>query len=138
MKTHNQAGAHQVTFRREARLAIWVGAWAGTLALATFGPNHLWDSNEVASWAAIAANLAVGVGAIIAHARFLREIDELQRKIMLDAVAITLGVGWVVGFAYVAASSADLVGRDPDFGLIYTFQGIVYMIAIIVSNIRYR
>lgn len=120
------------------RLALWVGAWAATLALATFGPRHLWESNEAASWAAIVVNLVIGIGAIIANARYLREIDELQRKIMMDAVAVTLGVGWVGGFAYVAASSADLIGHDPDIGIIFMAQGIVYVIAIMVSNIRYR
>ena len=138
MQAHDPVGGHQVTIRREMRLALWMAAWAATLALATFGPRYLWESNEVASWAAVAVNFAVGIGAIVANARFLREIDELQRKIMLDAVAVTLGVGWIVGFAYVAASNADLIGGDPDVGTIFTLQGVVYMIAVVVSNLRYR
>jgi hypothetical protein len=108
-----------------------------TLALAKFGPEHLWDS-DVASWAAVAANLVVGLGWIIAHARYLREIDELQRKIQQDALAVTLGVGWVGGFAYVVADAADLITYDADVGDLSALLAVVYMTAIVVGNIRYR
>ena len=109
MQAHDQTGGYQQAFRASAGLAIWTVAWTASLALARFGPVHLWDSQPAASWAAVAANLAVGIGWIVAHARYLRGIDELQRKIMQEALAVTLGVGWVGGFAYVVADAADLV-----------------------------
>jgi hypothetical protein len=108
-----------------------------TFALASFGPEHLWDS-DVASWAAVAANLAAGIGWIVAHARYLRGIDELQRKIMQDALAVTLGVGWVSGFAYVAADAADLLSDFADIGVLTALLGVVYMIAFLVGTVRYR
>jgi hypothetical protein len=92
----------------------------------------------MASWAAVAINLAVGIGWIVAHAHYLRGIDELQRKIMQDALAVTLGVGWVGGFAYVVADAADLISYDLDNGVFPAMLGIVYMIAIVVGTIRYR
>jgi hypothetical protein len=91
----------------------------------------------VASWAAVATNLAVGIGWIVAHARYLRGIDELQRKIMQDALAITLGVGFVGGFAYVVANAADLIA-DVNNGVLPALLAVVYMIAIVVGHIRYR
>jgi hypothetical protein len=103
-----------------------------TLVLAKFGPSHLWDSQPVASWAAVVTNLAVGIGWIVAHARFLRGIDELQRKIMQDALAVTLGVGWVGGFAYMVADAADLIAYDADIGVFATLLAAVYMIVIVV------
>jgi hypothetical protein len=124
-----------------ARLALWTGAWTASVALATFGPRHLWDLEQpVASWAAVALNLAVGVGWIIAITRYLRVIDELQRKIMLDALAVTLGVGWVVGFAYVVADAADLVANEGTDGIaaLTGLMGVVFMIAFFVGRIRYR
>ena len=137
METHNQTRGDQEALRSVARLALWTLAWAATLALARFGPTHLWDS-QVASWAAVAANLAAGIGWIVAHARYLRGIDELQRKIMMDALAVTLGVGWVGGFAYVVADAADLVTRSVGAGVFPALLGVVYMVAIFASNIRYR
>ncbi|WP_151770766.1 hypothetical protein [Streptomyces abyssomicinicus] len=110
-----------------------------TLALAKFGPQLLWDPPQrVASWAAVAVNLAVGVGWIVAFIRFLRALDELQRKIMQDALAVTLGVGWVVGFSYVVADAADLVARDVDIAALPALMGVVFMIAFVVGKVRYR
>ncbi len=138
MQAHNLTGGYQETFKTSAGLAIWTFAWVATLALARFGPTHLWDSQPVASWAAVAVNLAVGVGWIVAHARYLRGIDELQRKIMLDALAVTLGVGWVGGFAYVVADDAGLIAYDANLAIFSMLLAVVYMVAIVVGNLRYR
>ena len=138
MQAHNQTGDHPDPIKAITRLALWTLAWTATLALAKFGPSLLWDSQPVASWAAVATNLAVGIGWIVAHARYLRGIDELQRKIMQDALAVTLGVGWVGGFAYVVADAADLIARDIGNGVLPALMGVVYMISIVVGNIRYR
>lgn len=77
--------------------------------MAKFGPDFLWDSQPMASWAAVAANLVVGIGWIVAFAQYLRGIDELQRKTTQHALVVALGVGWVGGFAYVVADAARLV-----------------------------
>ncbi len=138
MQAHNQTGGLQDSIKATARLALWTFAWVATLALARFGPISLWDSQPVASWAAVATNLVVGVGWIVAHARFLRGIDELQRKIMQDALAVTLGVGWVGGFAYVVADAADLIAYDVGAGVFPVLLGVVYMVATLVGNVRYR
>ena len=138
MHAHNQTGGDQALIKPLALLALWTLTWTATLALARFGPGLLWDSQPVASWAAVATNLAAGIGWIVAHARFLRGIDELQRKIMQDALAVTLGVGWVAGFAYVVADAADLIAHDPEIGVFPTLLGVVYMIAIVVGHHRYR
>jgi len=138
VQTHNQTGGDQDAAKRAGRLALWTLAWVASLALARFGPSLLWDYQPVASWVAVAINLALGIGWIVAHARYLREIDELQRKIMQDAMAITLGVGWVVGFAYVVADGAELIARDISIGALPVLMAVVYMIATVVGQLRYR
>lgn len=99
MQAHSQTGTYSEANKRTVQLALWTLAWVASLALARLGPSLLWDSQPAASWAAVAINVAVGIGWIIAHARYLRGIDEMQRKIMQDALAVTLGVGWIGGFA---------------------------------------
>jgi hypothetical protein len=138
VRVHHQTGSYQNEIKSTAQLALWTFAWVATLAVAQFGPRHLWDDQEVVSWVAVVINLAVGVGWIVAHARFLRSIDELQRKIMQDALAVTLGVGWVAGFAYVVADAAELVAFDADLGVFSALLGVVYVIAIVGGNLRYR
>ncbi|WP_329430268.1 hypothetical protein OG339_19240 [Streptosporangium sp. NBC_01495] len=139
MQAHNATGAYRDSIKTTVRLVLWTLAWLATLALARFAPGLLWDSQQpVASWTAVAANLVVGIRWIVAFARFLRGQDELQRKIVQDALAVTLGMGWVSGFAYVVADAADLVVYDVDIAVLPTFLGVVYLIAIIVGKIRYR
>lgn len=139
MQAHNQAdGFHQEAFKGTLQLALWTLLWTATLALARFGPEYLWDSQTAASWAAIAINVVVGIGWIVVHASYLRRIDELQRKIMQDALAVTLGVGWVGGFAYVVAEAVDLIAYNVNIGVFPALLGVVYMIAIAAGHMRYR
>jgi cytochrome c oxidase subunit IV len=119
------------------RLAVWTIAWVATLALAKFGPD-LWNSQPALSWAAIVVNLIVGAGWIVAHARFLRGVDDLQRKIFLDAIAVALGVGIVGGCALAAASSIGLISFDADIALLSILMAVVYVIGVLIGTLRYR
>ncbi|WP_157524370.1 hypothetical protein [Jiangella alkaliphila] len=98
----------------------------------------MWDERPAASWAAVAVNVLVGITWIVTFARFLRALDDLQRKIMQDALAVTLGVGWVVGFAYAVADAAGLVTRDLDLALFPAMLGVVYVISFVIGRLRYR
>jgi hypothetical protein len=138
MHALNQSGGQQAAIKVTTGLALWTLAWVLSVALARFGPTYLWDGQLVASWAAVALKLGVGVGWIVAHARYLRGIDELQRKIMQDALAVTLGVGWVGGFAYVVADAAGLITYDVNLGVFSALLGVVYMGAILVGHLRYQ
>lgn len=137
MQAHQFTDGYQEAFKASTGLAIWTFAWVATLALARYGPTHLWES-QTASWAAVTLNLAIGVGWIFAHLRYLRGIDELQRKIMQDALVVTLGVGWIGGFAYVVADAAGLIAYDARTGAFPALLAVVYMIAIAVGHLRYR
>jgi len=80
----------------------------------------------------------VGIGWIVAFTRLLRVMDELQRKILQDALAVTLGVGWVGGFAYFVAEAAGLVADDVNVAVFPALLGVVYSIAFAVGKFRYR
>lgn len=138
MHTQDHTGdGHQDAVKSVAWLALWTLAWTMSIALAKFGSESLWDSRAL-SWVAVAVNVGAGIGWIVAHARYLRSIDELQRKIMQDALAVTLGVGWVGGFAYVIAHGADLIVRNAEIGVFAMFLALVYLVAIAAGHLRYR
>jgi len=81
----------------------------------------------------------VGLVWIVAFARFLRAQDDLWRKISLDALAATLGVGWVIGLGWFAADAAGLVTRDMNVaGLFPVLLAVVYLGAVLVGWMRYR
>ncbi|WP_113701731.1 hypothetical protein [Nonomuraea lactucae] len=139
MQAHTTTGDYRESTKATVRLVLWTLAWTATLALAKFGPGLLWDPQlPVASWAAVAVNLAVGIGWIVAFTRFLQRVDELQRKVMQEALAISLGAGWVGGFAYVVADTAGLITYDVNTAVLPALLGVVFLIAFAAGMIRYR
>jgi len=139
MHTHNETSGYRESMMTTARFALWTLAWLVSLAVAKVGPELLWDpQQQAASWAAVVVNLVVGIGWIVAFARFLQAQDELQRKIQQDALTITLGVGWVGGFAYVVADAAGLIANGGNIAVFPALLGVVYLIAVAVGMFRYR
>lgn len=139
MEAQNQAAGYRDSTRAAARLVLWTFAWVATVAVARFGPELAWGPERAAaSGAAVAANVLVGAGWIVAFARFLRALDDLWRRITQDALAAALGVGWVTAFAYVTADAAGLVGLDVGVALFAVLLGAVYTVAVVVGWIRYR
>ena len=125
-------------FKNVIPIALGTVAWAATLALARFGHEGLWDSNPVIGWIAIALNVAVGIGLIVIHARYLRRVDELQRKILVDGMALALGAGLIGGFAYGAANAGGLIEFDLNVAYLSTLMAVVYAIGTVIGTIRYR
>jgi hypothetical protein len=139
METHDKTAGYRASNKATAHLVLWTFAWAATLAVARFGPEFVWDTkHSAASWAAVATNILVGATWIATFARFLRALDDLWRRITQDAMAAALGVGWVTGFAYVAADAAGLVDYDFNVALFAALLGTVYLVAFFVGWIRYR
>lgn len=130
---------YRASIRATGWFALWTFGWAASLALARFGPEVWGDSRSAATWAAIVVNVAVGVGWIVAFTRYLRAIDELERKITLDALAVALGAGWVVGFGYVVAEDAGLVSVEVDAAAaLPVFMSIAFVAAVMAGRLKYR
>ncbi len=139
MQAHNETEAYRESNRAAARFVVWTVAWLVTLAVARFGPEVLWDPQQtLASWLAVGVNFVAGIGWIVAFTGLLRAMDELQRKIVQDALAVTLGIGWVLGFAYVVADNAGLVASDINLAVFPALLGVIYLLAFAVGKFRYR
>lgn len=138
METTKGTGAYRAELKATAGMVVWGLAWVASLALARFGPGLWGESQHAATWAAVGVNLIVGVGWIVAFARFLRTIDELQRKILQDALAAALGAGLVLGSGYVVADAGGLIPGEVDLAVFPIVMGVVYLAAFLVGKIRYR
>lgn len=125
--------------RRNTRLlAYWTIAWVVSLALVTFGPTLIWGEQPVINLIGILFNLAIGIGMIFANKRYINGLDELQRKIQLEAMALALGVGVVVGISYSMFDILNLIAFDAEISHLVIVIGITYMLASITGNLRYR
>jgi hypothetical protein len=118
-------------------LALWTFLWVISLALATFGPLFLWSENTTWSIIAILVNTVIGAGMIWAHVKYLSVLDELQKKIQLDAMGIALGIGIVGGLSYSVMDQANVITGDAEISFLVILISIAYMIAIFVGKQRY-
>lgn len=120
------------------RLAGWTLAWTVSTALAAFGTKFLWDGNQTLSALAILLNLAIGIGMVLANRRLLEGSDELEKKIQLESMALTLGLTLVVGIAYSLLDTANVIPWDAEISFLVIFMGLCYLTATVVNQKRYR
>ena len=123
--------------KNNIRLLCWIFAWVGTIILVDKAVLYEWYSSDLISMVAIVINAGIGLGVIVTFMRYLNEVDELQRKIQLDALALSMGVGWVGGFTYSLLVTAQFV-TDNEVSDIIMLMTCTYMVGIIVGQVRYR
>ena len=124
--------------RNTQRLAVWTAAWVLTMALATFGPTFIWAENKLLTVIAIAVNLAVGAGMILANKRHLLGLDEMQQRVQLEAMGITLGVGLVAGLGYSLLDITDVIAVDAEIAFLIMLMGLTYLTALFTGLRRLR
>ena len=120
------------------QLALWTGAWVLTLALAAFGPKFFWEFNTPITILGVLINLGIGFGMILANKRHLNGLDELMRKIQIEAMAISLGVGLVCGLSYELLEDIKLISFEPEISHLIILMSLTYMIGTIIGYRRYK
>ena len=129
----------ETTTKKNVRqLAYWTLSWVVTLAISTFGPKFLWDYNTSISILFILINTIIGVGMIARNRKYINGLDELQRKVNTDAMAIALGVGVVGGLSYSTLDIVNVIPFDAEIALLVMLMSVTYMIAFIVGSLRYK
>lgn len=119
-------------------LAYWTGAWTFSMLLPAFGPKFLWDYNPSISILAIVINTIIGAGMILMNRKYANGLDEMHRKIFMEAMALALGVGVVGGLSYAMLDAANVISGDAEIGHLVGLMGLTYLIAYIVGSIRYK
>jgi hypothetical protein len=120
------------------RLATWGGAWVGTCALMKFGPKFLWNKASVFTPLAVGLNVCVGIGLILAQKKYVAELDELQRKIYLNALAITVGVALIVGVPYSVMDTYDMIPFHANISHLLMIMSLAFLVSFAHGTWRYR
>ena len=120
------------------RLARWNGAWVAATLLMAFGPKVLWNKTLVFTLLAASLDVAVGIGMILAIRKFVAEQDELQRKVFLDALGITVGVTLIVGVPLSVMDAYHVIPFKANFGQLVIFMGLTFLVSLLYGTWRYR
>lgn len=124
--------ANTVTLRN------WTFAWVVTMAITAFAPKFIWDFNTALTILAVFINLAVGFKMLIANRDYLRGLDEMQQKILLEAMALALGVGLVVGLSYELLEDIKLITFEPEIPHVVILMGLTYLFAVLSGHRKYQ
>ncbi|MEP7009208.1 MAG: hypothetical protein ABJC13_02695 [Acidobacteriota bacterium] len=121
--------------RNRWRVTIWALAWALSFAAATLGIKKEWWSSGV-TFAAVIGTALLGLATVLAYRMFLRETDELRRKIEVEALALAFGVGVFGGLSFwlLAVSGAVEV---KDFAFLFVAMILIHPLAVMLGYRRY-
>ena len=119
-------------------LAIWTALWTASMALATFGPKFIWDEYVLLTVLAVIANALLGVGLVLMNIKHINTLDDLQKKIQLDAMGIALGVGVVGGLSYTLLDITNLIATDAEISFLVIFISLTYLIGLLIGQKRYK
>jgi len=119
------------------RLFYWDGAWAAATALMAFGPKFLWNKALVFTLLAVGLDVAVGVGMILANKNYLAELDELQRKIQLNSMGITLGVALIAGVPVSVMDAYHVIPFHADIAYLLILMILTFAVSNLYGTRRY-
>lgn len=139
MNTNSEMSWQKKNKYNTVSLAKWTLAWVLSLALVSFGPKFLWQETVIISVIALLVNIAIaiGIGMILANKRQLLGLDEMQQKLQLNAMAITLGSVLVMGIAYETMSNSHIVAFDAKISHLVIFMGLTYLVSTFILQKKY-
>ena len=123
--------------RNNISYILWVIAWVGTMIAADKAMLYGWYSSDLVSILAIIFNAVLGLGVILAFMRMLKGMDDLQRNIQLNALALAVGVGFVGGFTYLLLATTELIS-EAEISDVLLLMSLAYMGTVGFGLAKYR
>jgi hypothetical protein len=123
--------------RNQVRMLLWTLAWMAVWVLLVLASKRGWEPGTGGAIAAAMITVFFGLGMMRSFGRYLREADELNRKIELDSIAVAYGLGIVFSFAYWLLLRVGVL-TEPDVLVIPVMMSFVHGFGTIVGKRRYR
>ena len=123
--------------KNHALIMLWIFVWMATFVAADKAEAYEWYTAGSLSLLAIAINAVIGLTVIVTYMRFLKELDEMQQKIQLNALALAMGIGLVGSVSYSLMVSAGIVAA-PDIAVVIALLGGGYSAGLVIGRARYQ
>ena len=139
MEPETQTHRFESRIRRSSLgVFYWTAAWLLATAALAFGPKFLWNEATAVTLAAFALNIVIGIGLIVANKKHLQALDDLHRKVLLDAMGVTLGVVLILGVPVGLLNSYEVLPFEPGVAHLYIVMSLTFVGAILLGLRRYR
>ncbi len=116
---------------------LWIFAWAASLGIISYISDYEWYSSIITITITLIIHIGIGAGMMLAYRRFLKELDELERKIQLDALAFSVGSTILVFSSYSILENAGIV-PELSPSILIAVLALTYSAGLIFGRIRYR
>lgn len=117
------------------RVNLWALGWMFSL-MANMILTKIFDQGVSALWAIILlTHVVAGTMLILSYRRFLSDLDEMERKVQLEAMALAVGLSLLVYSAGSILHSVDVLPA-PDASLMLVVMSLAYMAGLILGRIR--
>ncbi len=123
--------------KNHALIMLWIFVWMATFVAADKAEAYKWYTAGSLPLLAIAMNAVIGLIVIVTYMRFLKELDEMQQKIQLNALALAMGIGLVGSVSYSLLVSAGIVAA-PDIAVVIALLGGGYSAGLVIARTRYQ
>jgi len=123
--------------KNQLKIAAWCFAWALSWVLTTKIVKSDWQPRLLLILIFATMTLGFGLLLIWSYRKFLREADELLRKIELEALAFAVGASLVVGSIYELLHSAFALDFFSPFQATLLIFAITYSICGLLGYRRF-
>jgi hypothetical protein len=124
--------------KNTVKLGFWTTIWVLSMALTNFGPRFLWDLNQTLTIVVVILNLALGLKMVLANIEHIKGLDEMQQRIQLNAMGVTLGLSLIVGLTYSNLDVLNLISFHAEISHLVIFMGLTYLTATFIGNRSYQ
>lgn len=137
-KTLFSRGSYDARAARDSlRLVALVFIWMASLTVSDKAALYDWWSSEWLTVASIVVHVLLGGVLIVAFMRMLGRMDDLQRKIQFDALALGFGISLVGCAAYTLLVTWGYV-QDEEASDIFVLMCVSYSAGAIFGVLKYR
>ena len=121
--------------RNQRRVLLWALVWGFSFIAVTLGTTEEWWPFGVIL-AGVIGNSLLGIATAVAYRRFLKDTDELRRKIEVEALALAYAVGAVGGLSYWLLMVS---GALPGWGFAYIFAAmmVAHSVGVLIGRRKY-
>ncbi len=110
--------------------------WAATLMLSTYLTKGE-QLNSVILAIVFSLHTLIGIAMLVSYRHFLIQLDEMERKVQLEALALSVGVT-IISFSSYSIIENGAIVPPLNAAYLIALMALTYMVGIIKGRINYR
>ena len=88
------------SIRDNLKLVAWIFVWMASLTVSDKAALYGWWEAEWITWLSIAINAVLGLWVVHSYRQMLKGMDDMQKKLQLEALSMAFGVSAVAACSY--------------------------------------